>query len=469
MSRAVRAETILRRTMDAVGVSAAGKLAVENNIDSFPDTRRPPVGWPDAVTAASVPSKSKQSMTIEAPSGTTGTWDLFIFNCPTWDAPPTNKGAVWTRLLDSGSNPVNVLSQGGTGGANWSGLVAVAVPTGTPFNMQDFVVSSTQTVQFLFAPPQYTGEICRITGGGFEVHNPSAVLTQQGSLTVGRQPYNSNRYAGAYSVAVEAAGPTGVFSAVLQPSPPASIAAALAFADSQQWNAKDGSYQNFALHTVDIPANAHSPVQPLFYNVAPSDTLLAGYAADASSAGPFGVFDHFWSEFDQSFCILTGLDPKNTILVNLNLNFELFPSGGDTLLENIARPSPAYDVKALEILSILNYELPVGVTVDRNFLGDWIQSVSRAVSNAVSPALSKFKELAPALTMIPHPAARAAGMAGMMLGKPADVEKQINNLERVQKNRKRIERLIAPTSASAAKTRTKVSRGNRGAMNVVTP
>jgi len=81
----------------------------------------------------------------------------------------------------------------------------------------------------------------------------------------------------------------------------------------------------------------------------------------------------------------------------------------------LATPSPEYDPKALEAYSIALQDMPVGVPVAENGIGDWFSGVVNKISNVVgniAPMASK------ALAMIPHPKAQLVSKGLGLLAPP---------------------------------------------------
>jgi hypothetical protein len=494
MSRVQRAESILRSKLDAIGVSQDAQIAIENSIDPFPDTRRPLRGWPDGKMGYSVCPKSKQSMTITCPPAliTAGTpWDLHIFHNPV-SGPQLGGFGFGTVQNNTAGQPLNALQIGSPFSSSFSGVCAVALASGTAFQMSSFSPSTSATLTQLLTPAAYLTDLTRMTASAIEVHNPSSNLKKQGSITVWRQASNSPQYASSYLTTQQISGQqqvTGTVSGLPVPQPPGTTASALQLPDSEQWNAEAGAYLVGKLHTMDIPVNAQSFVQPLYYlNSASTDNGFAMLPPNPLAqsgtppAGPVvGFHPQFWNEYDGYGCILTGLDPSNTILINWNAGYEQSPTGGNTLIQNLATTASALDIRGLEALSTLHYSLPVGVTVDRNLFGDWISGVASTISKNVGPTLDSLRKIAPALAMIPHPAARAAGIGLMATGSNAQQRESIQQMQNANSLTQAVNRLngvssrarqpraprnsvrfAQPTQASASRNRQRIARGNRG-------
>jgi len=97
--------------------------------------------------------------------------------------------------------------------------------------------------------------------------------------------------------------------------------------------------------------------------------------------------DIFWSQQDSHGAYFTGLSPTTTLTINWNVLIERFPSAADADLVVLAKPSPRYDPTALELYSLCMQNMPVGVPVKENGLGDWFMKVIGRARDIVMPAL----------------------------------------------------------------------------------
>jgi hypothetical protein len=115
--------------------------------------------------------------------------------------------------------------------------------------------------------------------------------------------------------------------------------------------------------------------------------------------------------------IFSGLSLSSTLTVNWNVYYETFPTPYSNLV-TLAKPSCVYDYIALEMLSRILSEIPVGVPAGDNWDGEWW-----------ADAVEKLASFAPAIgTALAGPAGMAlgttVGVAGKALGSflrsPAD-------------------------------------------------
>jgi hypothetical protein len=453
MSRAVRAEHAIAVLAREEGLSPDAQLAIENAIDPFPDTRRPTRGWPDAGTSATITPRDKQAMYISINSNYTGLWDVYIFNASTFFDASVGMSLA-TQSVVSGNN-TNILQLGGsgTGPTTVTGLSAYTVPSGTPFNASTWTSNPTAGYSYfnLQTSSTYLTDSMRAISCGFEIHNTTPELYRGGTIVVYRQPMNSSRYASTYGIFTTVGSIAGAISGVVQPFPPISPSAALAFCDSAQWNASKGAYLPCALQSMDLPYNINSTTCPLYYQVAPSDVRYY-MPYGGIIAGVYAQQQRLWTEFSQSGAILGGLSPQTTLTVNWNVIYEIQAAGQSRLLENLASPSPPLDCKAFTMLAMLHSRLPVGVEVDRNGLGDWISSAAGAMSRALKPTAALIQ---PMLAKMKHPVAQMVSAAikdHKAPNKPAKQQQQPSKRD---------------GGALATANRQRVNRGNHNAM--ITP
>jgi hypothetical protein len=470
MSRAVRAENILSALAAELKLSAGGRLAVENAIDPFPDTRRPTCGWPDASVNATVTPKDKQSFTFSTgSSGYTGTYDMHIFNSPIiWNASVQSGAASGstTTFTQSGGNSTNFVTVAASGTFTVAvGVTIITVPAGTPLNLQTFGINPALGFNIfrLTTPPSYVTDSMRVISGGIEIHDNTAALTAQGAITIYRQPVNSSRYSQTLTANdLNFTSFTGAYVA----TPPPTTARALALADSAQWLAKKGAYLPLQLQSSEVPYNVNNFTQPIWYNNFPSD-VVQGSGPFATVSSNLYAFQNLWTEFAMSGAILTGLSNSCAITINTNFIYEIQAAGQSVLLENMATPSPPLDNRALQVLAMLHHLLPIGVEVDRNGLGDWISSAANAVKNAIAPTM---RMVAPMLVHAPHPGLKAIGVAGLMMGQKTKNLTEAQREKLIETGLKGITKKpktgVTPTLAAASRQR--INQGNKHAQNTPT-
>lgn len=422
-ARARRSEQLLSKLGDRLGMTEAGKAAVTIMLDPFHDNPVAIKGYPDGSISKNVVQVIKQSMTIVAPPGlaTTALWDCSIVDWP-WETPTVFSTIKGAPLFLPGSvtgpnffsNDINVTLGTGVLG----GLTAYAVPSGSGMNaFNQGVNAGTTSVKSLQLPSLYNNGKRRVIAKAFEVYNTTAELYKGGTVCVWTSPvpditdattinvhaiFGTSPVVGANQIAV---------SAVEMESPPAGTAAALLLAGSKQWDAVKGCYVPGRLHSEDIPTNDYYPIIPMICdntwntvagNPTPGVIVPAlSQWTDPSSTVLLGYNPVQFTQFDMTGAMFTGLTQQSTLTVNWNIVVERFPSNQDLDLVVLAVEPPERDDVAIRFLSHALSELPVGVPVDMNGLGDWFKDAIGTASDFIAPVLSA----------IPHPAAQGVGMA----------------------------------------------------------
>jgi len=122
-----------------------------------------------------------------------------------------------------------------------------------------------------------------------------------------------------------------------------------------------------------------------------------------------------WTKYDISGACFTGLSLQTTLFIRWNLYIERFPDSSLPDLVVLATPSPEYDPKALEAYSIALQDMPVGVPVAENGIGDWFSGVVNKISNVVGNVMPMAQK---ALSMIPHPKAQIISKGMGLLAPP---------------------------------------------------
>ncbi len=502
MKRTARYDAMMTRIGVATGMEPTSRDSVIACIDPFHDSELDPLGWPDLTTSPSVMQCLKQTVTISAPSGITGTalWDCHIWNSPYFndtgypESAPGNVNNKFTYVKNSGNptfnnNTANV-SDNTTLGQALYGINIWSIPTGANSSPFTTAADSTHVMQHMHIDPRLNRGNARIFGSGLEVHNTTSQLNIQGSVLVYRQPLDDNAFKSTINLVtpntatvVGGGGGTVNFNSVsgidvmFTPAPPVSPAVALTLKGSRQWEAKDGIYQVHGLHNVQIPCSGTTFTKPSYYLVTPQDQVQYTVSLDNSvvtnGAGTQSVgaaTQAFWTEFDTSGAWFTGLSASTTLTINWNVYIERFPTQLDVDLCLIARPSPTYDVKALEFVSVCSRLLPPGVMVSDNGTGDWFADLIQTGAEYVAPLLKA----------VPHPYAQGistaltAGnsMVQAFRSKPKAERAAINNVAKAEikkigasgdKKAKKILRIVEQQSAVNNRVRSSSRRRARSA------
>lgn len=417
MSRVQRGERLLAAMVAADKLTPSGRDWLTAAMDPFHDTQlKNLTGYPDMETGASVVRCVKQTMTISKPAVlAAGNWDCHIVMWPML----TNNGgtganySLCTRnqnCIDGPAFPVVAAN------ALIGGIQVYATPPNADLNiLAPGTAGNTVLIGSLNVASTYTQGAGRCIGIGFEVHNTTAELTRQGSVTVYRLQ-EPTRDPETMQYANVPTPYSGSFSAVPIRYPPKNSAEAILTAGGRTWDAEKGVYVVGAFNSTENPAFPCSTTCPVIATSGGEDvdcnlngsSLYVCVPKNVRNAQPV-LAPQRVHPFHQSGSIFNGLSDTTTLQLNWNTLIETFPGLAEADLLPLANPSAAYDPCALEVYSRTISYMPVGVPVDMNGLGEWfLDAVSKA---------AQF--VGPLLTAAPHPIAKGAGAALTFLGQSA--------------------------------------------------
>jgi hypothetical protein len=421
MDNVTRGERYLNKICNDGLISEQGRDWLIARIDAFHDKQlKNLAGDVDAQTGASVVRCVKQSITIAAPVGVVGNFDVHIVQ---WQ---------WLTANQSGTSVGNYAVSNRTGqvitaptlstvaNGQVGGLQIFLVPTGANLGITQ-PPGGTQLIGQLNIDQAYTTGVTRLISMGFEVHNTTSQLNVQGSCAVYRQMSNDN--APVHWTLVDTASGTENhcdFSGPLINYPPVNLANAMLLPGTKQWEAKEGCYVMAAFFSAEDRATSVEPTAPVIgaANVTDLEGVINTSAVNFPIPGPvvagtaatrsipsFRVYN-----VHQSGAIFSGLSNSTTLTINWNVFLETFPDSSQADILPLATPSGEYDPDAIDLYTRIIADMPVGVPVCENGMGDWFL---QAVSDAA-------KAIGPVLAMIPHPAARVIGTGLTAVGPIAD-------------------------------------------------
>jgi len=407
--KVTRGEKILSMMANEGLISIQGKDWLTCAIDPFHDKPLKELsGWPDVQSGASVVSTIKQSITLrKPPTAPAGPWTCHIVQWPWMTA---TKGALGAGNYSQMSRQGNVLTQSYVAPGFLEpvgGLTAYYVPEGVELDIAG--ANGCAIMGRIDLDSVYTDGLVRIIGLGHEVHNTTAQINLQGSVTVYRMMSNENSDTG-WIYASTTDGTWCSFDGPLVRYPPATQSEALLLSGSRQWEAKDGSYSVAAFHNIENPATLISPKAPVIAGSGSYDS--EGLIATSNVYGPrpgaevgtstyrtipgFRVHNfHLHGE------IYSGLSDETVLILNQVAFMEKFPGPDDKEVLPLATLSAEYDPDVLDLYSRVISDLPVAVPVKENGLGDWFYDAARTAAKYIGPVLST----------LPHPALKGIGMA----------------------------------------------------------
>lgn len=396
-------------------LSPSGKDWLIQAVDPFHDLPIRPTGLPDTNSTASVIQCVKLQATITCPVGiTSGNWDCHISNTPWWVEEPGSGpyGNPGRNGINFGAafapNAYQVAGGLSISSAPAGQSTLFGVPSGDP-------ASTLGTCQTLSLPTTYFDGPSRVISAGFEVYNTTAEIYKQGGVTCYRmeQPVGGDYTAPLYlNGGTATAALQNVVSIRPRKDRPGTIANAQLLTGSRSWKAEEGAYCVLAMNDVYVPETL---AVPIVYDIVSDDYnshKLFGLTQSATSPNLPSVQPVYLNQakFSTTGAYFTGLSLQTTLNVFFNVYVERFPLPSQNPdLVVLAQPSPQYDPVALELYSRIMNDMPVGVPVRENGLGQWFVD---AVSN-IAPIVGD------ALSSIPHPFAQVASQGARMAGKMA--------------------------------------------------
>lgn len=394
-------------------------------LDPFHDFQYEVEGLPDERSAPSMVQIHNQSYTLTAPTSAAGaTWDASVlytgFNSVINETPGSGMITV------TGSAVVHRYNHGalstGTpfGSLNiWAGAAGSVMSTGAPGTIGDTEVSLGSVL---------STDRCRLIGVGVEIHNTTAEVYRQGSLTVAQLPdvasdnFNvcyMDTNAAPYKDTSAQADRAFIQASTLPPL--------MSVPGASTWPASEGVYavprmvfvpRDIYLYGTSATPGASSRI-PVLYGTdgkiaSPEPkgcvSVAAGYEQTLFSArAPSG-----WSPLQVWF---SGLSSQTTLTITYRTIVEYFPALGSPLLPT-ARPSPVFDPAALGCYSAVITEAPYAVPVNQNAAGEYFRKVLQILANATTISSPLFGAYAPLVASI--------GAAGQTLLKAWPEKKEKN-------------------------------------------
>jgi hypothetical protein len=401
-----KTEMMLDKFEKSAGLTCDGRRWLIAAIDPYHDTIVKPEGYPDNYVGGSIVQVVKQQMTVTAPAIIgTGTWDCHIFNLP-W---LTSNSSTQMTISNVGND---LLSVSASPLATIGGITAVSGPPGSDLSLLTNPQAFSGSTNSITLPASYFAGPFRVIAQGFEVTNTTSLLNVQGAVTVYRQPQpqpGARHCMRLNSGTAQSPINLATFSTEFWLAPPSSVANAQLLAGSKVWDAKEGAYVVLTQRTTELSDPVVQPVVPL--TVAPGFTALAPpsfcyYPFVSSTSIPAYIPTH---DHNLGGAYFTGLSSQTSLTVTWNVYIERFPTPGELDLVVLATPSPVYDPVAFELYSRCLSDMPVGVPVSENNLGDWFAEAVAGIAPYLGGALSA----------LPHPLAQAGAFAVKAAGKVA--------------------------------------------------
>lgn len=378
--------------LSAAGLTPSGADWLTMRLDPYHDFQRPVSGYPDADCCDTIVSCRNYEYNVSKPALAAGNWDAHVFTLPFDNSSFTNGNVVNGQFTQTALGfvlgLVNV-AKDDTG----LPLFPVAVPVASP-NFSMAAIDTFSSVEEGFS---------RIIGMGIEIIETSSILNKQGALTAYKMPSVSN--AVAQIGWLNTAGTLqGCAAHHILASPPSTLAEAVLYRSTVQWEAKEGCYMVVGQTGVNNPLLAPTRNSTLItkdHTIAGTDQALCTNLSAVTALQAPPIVTSTYSEtvnkyqnIPQQGIMLTGLANDATFKIRVRVYIERAPQRGDTELIPLATPSAGYDLAALKLYSELIAELPLAVPVGFNAKGDWWKIILGAIKKfapiaglLLSPAL----------------------------------------------------------------------------------
>lgn len=407
-ARIGHAEKMLNTMVARAELSPAGKDWLIAAADPFHDrTLQNLCGYPDQQVGFSVTARVQQQFTLRKPStipaGTN--WQAQICTYP-WSIPNPDPipPAPAVPLLDGYDLLGNVFTPTGAGAQLIWPVTAYTAADGD--NIGPFEPSTSVDKMGVGIPSEYTRGPYRVVGWGYEITNTTADIYRQGTVTVYRQ--NTNAYevesGNRCTPAVGVLTSTGAFDFYRLRRHPKNIAEASLLAGTRVWDAEKGAYIVCVMNKSTNPAKPVNFVQPVLMSedsaaenilpAAPARSVYTHANTIGRATAPFGVTGPAttWGfvPYHMSGAMFTGLSDQTSLTVTVNWYIERFPSPDEASIVVLCKPSASYDPFALEFYDRMLCQMPVGVPVSENGLGEWFNGVVNSISRYVAPLARQF-------------------------------------------------------------------------------
>jgi len=407
--------------------------------DPFHDSDISLAGYPDLLTASTVVQLVKQQLQITVPTTGDGTvtsgsnWDCSIALFPNLTAQELN-------FTSTVSQYGAVTSSSGGSFPTVGGLSVSAGPQGNNLWPYDSGTGINATYSTL-TPTNFVKGQGRVIGMAFEVVNTTADIYKQGQCTAWRLPTHWTET----TVQAIVEGPPQTIipvPAIVNRMPPPNIGQAQLLFGSRSWAALEGAYVVARQNSSENPA-----LQPQFKNVCYSmydgaSTFSDTYISNANLADPAQVqlASDYYLPFDISGVTFTGLSYQTTLTVNVRWMIERIPGPQENDLVVLAPPSAPHDPLALELYCQCLRDMPPGVMLKMNPLGEWFAN-----------ALGKVAEIAPIAGAALTPFFPGAAAIGSAVGSASNVASTlINNSVQKKKAEKEAKRQAKLNNARIA-------------------
>lgn len=399
-------EEVSVKILKDIGLSQAGVAAVEAAIDPFHDYMiHNHLGWPDQNQANSVLEVLNRQVLITSAAAS---WDCSLVITPfsdifpiSYNNTPAFYGGTGLPVVPSTAITPLLFQQYTDVIDNYGGISIMTAASGTtmlPTPVGGGAVTTLALSPFTDVADATTTTrpfgAFRIVSCGLEVINVTQEINKQGSVTCWRYPDALESCNCPVIKLNGLADPIVESSCVakVMRNPPVSLNEATFIPGAQSWKAADGCYIVGALSGDLEPARLMEGNVIIANEQLSSQTLLASnpgqYNTSLNTANHYKTSTAIHeSHLQQGGAFFAGLGANNVLQVKMRWYVEVFPNVGDLNLMPLARPSAAFDPRALEIYSKAIVNLPVGCPVGDNAHGSFWKRVISTVATGSKKAV----------------------------------------------------------------------------------
>lgn len=346
-------------------------------VDPYSDKLLRSTGYPDGHSSISAIQRFYDRITVECPFNLMAgeSWDFHIFTTP------LHHMMGLSRATRSGNSivydPIGGNSTFGPITIKYTLYTAAGTPSGYP--IYEGLCSAP-----VVSTPISLGNQYRTVSLGFELHNITAPIDREGSLT----SYRTNvvdQYFSGYAYATGAAITTAVpHSTHIIATYPSDLGAASQYPNTRTWEAGEGIY------AVALP----DPINTYGQNMNTNFSIFGIDASGSCRVRPIGANTNStqvtFSPLANVGVISSRFARNQTFVLDYRHNLECIPDPADTQMVSFATTAPLRDEVFLKLYTKMFNSIPPAVPVDFNSAGEWfrrIVSLAKTVLPQVLPYL----------------------------------------------------------------------------------
>jgi hypothetical protein len=277
------------------------------------------------------------------------------------------------------------------------------------------VGGATEQSQMMQMSPEFLTSSLKLCGMAIEVINTTPTLTKGGLVTACNvpQPQSTTSFCGNVGIA------TGVGAGTVYPlpmrmvnTPPKNLGEMVKFSPFQN-KADDGVYINARMQFQDqtpycMPVSPVLFTDDLTHNAATIPNVpiyLVNQSSVVVGAGTINGYGDVtnWFDMDSPVIIFSNLSDTTTLTIRVRWFGQIVPDEDQNIFLRASHPAPIYDPNFFEIYSRACGLIPQACAFTENPSGEWWKTALSAIGGAAGPLLLK----------IPHPLAKAAGLAAI--------------------------------------------------------